>query len=676
MLQRSPPLLLAALVSVFCSAASAQGAAPLTPEDVARPPDYASPVISRSGRYLAVRVPVDGRMNVAVIDLEERVRITLTSHNDVDVVGVSWLGNDRIIYRTTSRVGDANAYRTTSRVDDVNPIEAAEALHVVSRDGSARNTFFQSQKEAGPDGVVRSLRLFRRLPGDEKEAIFSGNLRDPHSLDLWRVNVETGQRSLLTSDRPEGTYRFLADADRVARVALATVRGTTTRTIHYRDSERAPWREVARFDLTQPGAIVPLRIAADGRRLIVASNQGRDNMAVFVFDPETRKLVRRLFEHPSLDAESDALGNSENAMSVGIDGATEEVTGTLVNLERPQVTWTLEDDRRQQRSIDRLLPDTHNTITRLRGDSYLVTASASDWPTSWHLLNEAKGTLEDVLTSRAWLLPDKLQPLRLFELKSRDGLSIPSYFLLPRNRAGGARVPTVVLLNRAPSFRYLSGEISSELLLAQLLVSRGYAVVLPNVRGSGGFGNRVLFAGFGAMGRQVIDDVDDAAQWAVREGIADPARICVAGTFYGAYSALIALARYPERFACAVASEPIADVKRFLTEGRDAAHQGRTALWLARAGAREVTGVDADRSPLALAEKIKKPVLLQWSDDGFGVPREQVQSMADALRAAGNAPSLLMFSSGEKTSPVALRTERFRATLQFLDRNLAAAAAR
>lgn len=652
------PLAAAATFSLLAPAAHAQ-AEPTIADYVGA--QYDTVRVSRNGRALLARVPANGRANLAVIELETLTRRMLTSYNDRDVIDAHWAGSDRIVYRVSA--------------SDLGDEEAGSSLRMVTRDGSRRVSLFEPDKETSGSRVGRYLRFSRTLPVSEAEILVTGNLRDPLAIDVYRVNVDSAQRTLLTENRPEGVLRYTFDRARVPRAAISAVRGTTTRILHVRTSETAPWQEAARFDLTRPGTIEPLRFTADGRRLLVSTNVGRETMALHYFDVQERRLLQLAFEHPAGDIDSDPRGGLSHMVSSSTDSDTEEVLGHLIRSEKPRVTWNTENDRRFQRALDGFLPDTYNSTTALRGNTFLMSAVSPVWPITWHIYDEGKGTLEDLFASRPALLPDKLQPLRPFELKSRDGLVLPSHYVLPKGAKPGDRLPTVVLLNDDPGVRPIPSGFNRTLQQAQLLAARGYAVVLPALRGTPGFNNRVYYAGFGAFGQKAVDDVVDAAAWAVREGVADAARVCVAGTAFGGHTALLAAARSPQTFKCVATSSPVADLGSLLTSERSevSAYPHRVALWLALAGAPNPAAIAADRSPAGVAAQIKQPVLLHWSPGQTDVPYEQTQRMAEALAKAGNAPR----RAGAEQAPagstaLSRRVEQMQTMLDFLDEQIGA----
>ncbi len=419
-------------VIAVCAAAWVVASAPLaasaqsvpTVEELVRSPDYSGLAISRNGRYMATTIPSNGRMNLAVIEVETRTRTTLTSHSDFDVIDIAWVGNDRLLYK----LGRFESPDGSGEYE-------GGGLFMISRDGKQQLRLSETRRDVRRAGAraYRDIDFVRTLPGGDDEVMVRANLREVDSFDLYRMNITNGQTTLLTESRPERTYRYLLDRNRVPRIAMSMPRDTNTVVLHFRRDEKTPWQELLRYDRTQPGMVEPLFFESNNRTLIVASNRGRDNVAVFRWDPSAPdKAMELVFEHASLDLGADATGGRRAAGDVFVDGTTEEVLGYTIQGERPQTVWNTEENRRPQRIVDRALPDTYNTIRRMRGNLHLVTARSDRWPATWHLWDESAGTIEDFLASRPWLM-DRLVQMRPFTLTTRDGLQIPSYYLLPQS---------------------------------------------------------------------------------------------------------------------------------------------------------------------------------------------------------------------------------------------------
>ena len=135
-------------------------------------------------------------------------------------------------------------------------------------------------------------------------------------------------------------------------------------------------------------------------------------------------------------------------------------------------------------------------------------------------------------------------------IRARDGLELVSYLTLP---AGAGRVPRrrcrwCCWCTAARGRATTRASTRSH----QWLANRGYAVLSVNFRGSTGFGKAFVNAGDLEWGRKMHDDLLDAVDWAVKEGIADPARVAIMGGSYGGYATLAGLTFTPDVFCCGV----------------------------------------------------------------------------------------------------------------------------
>lgn len=657
------------LLAVLAIALGIEGAAharePLSVEDFVRPPAYANPTLSRNGKYFAATVPINGRMNLAVVELETRQGVALTNFKDYDVIGVNWVGNDRLLFT----LGQFNSPTGPGRFD-------GGGLFMVSRDGKESRRLSTTVRDLRRQNqfVYRYLSFARTIPNNDEEVIAVGNLRDAESLDVYRLNVVNGKTTLLTEDRPARTIRWVLDRNRVPRVAVSHVKDTLTYVVHYRNDERAPFEEVLRYESARPGTFVPLYFEADNKTLLIATNTGRETMAIYRYDPKARKQLDLVAEHAKFDMGAAADG-SRGVGGVVTDPVTDEVIGYDVEGERPQTVWLTESMSRLQRMVDGALPDTHNFFHRIRGDQYLVTAYSDRQPTSWYLLDEGKKTLEDLFSSRPWLTRDRLAEMRPFYLKTRDGLDVLSYYFLPSDYKPGQKLPTVVHVHGGPMARAdYWGRFTFGVREAQLLASRGYAVVLPNFRITPGLGSRIYYAGFGALGRQMLEDHEDAARWAVAQGFADPDRICISGASYGGYATLMSLARFPKTFKCGVAGLVVSDVELILTSpaGDIPFSTEAVEFWKQIVGVKDVADIPREISPVHIADRIKQPVMFYAGADDIRTPLEQTTRMVRALERAGNAPKAVVIKpeEGHGYGRIENNVELYNQIIKFLDETI------
>lgn len=614
---------------VVAQDADKAGASVLTVEDMFRPSELSNVSISRDGKSMAATIPFKGRRNLAVISLETRKAAVLTSYTDFDVIGVRWIGKDKLLFS----LGLVNSPTGPGNFD-------GGGLFVIGRDGSDFRRLSLTVREmlARNDYVFRRLDFFRTIPGTEDEIIAEGNMTASDSRDLYRLNVKTGRYTLITQGRPvDRTTDWIMDSKLVPRVVTSVVKDTLTTVVHYRKDEKSDWYEIARFDSHKGPAFVPLAFESDNKTLQVAYNGGRDTMAVFRYDPENKKMGELIAQHPRYDM--GAAANGAGVSGVITDPETDKILGYSVASAKPERVWLDEKYAALQNALDASLPNRINSFRRTPdGKRFLVNSYSDTQPLRLYLFDDEQKTLEQIGSTRPWQ-EGKLTEQRPFIYKTRDGLEIDGYYFLPKNYKAGTKLPTVVHIHGGPFVRADSWGSGFGVTEAQLFASRGYAVIVPNFRITPGIGSKVYYAGFGTVGRQMSDDHEDALKWGIEQGFVDPTKACISGASYGGYAALQALVRSSEMWKCAVAGLAVTDYEYQLTsrDGDSAENTAGVTYWKYVLGAQDLSSQTIkDISPVFHADKIKRPVFLYAGEDDIRVPIKQIARMNRELARAGN----------------------------------------
>jgi dipeptidyl aminopeptidase/acylaminoacyl peptidase len=246
-----------------------------------------------------------------------------------------------------------------------------------------------------------------------------------------------------------------------------------------------------------------------------------------------------------------------------------------------------------------------------------------------------------------------------------DGLQIPAYLTLPREREP-KNLPLIVLPHGGPAVR----DTADFDWWSQALADQGYAVLRPNYRGSV-LNERFLAAGFGQWGRKMQTDLSDGVRFLVKEGIADPARVCIVGASYGGYAALAGVTLDPGVYRCAVSVAGLADLKRML-DWVNAKHLSAKNVeqryWDRFMG---VTGPGdpglSQISPIDHIDAINVPVLLIHGRDDTVVPFEQSEVMFKALRRSQKSVELVVLDHEDHwLSRSETRLQMLKSTVAFL----------
>ncbi|MBD0326916.1 MAG: S9 family peptidase, partial [Pyrinomonadaceae bacterium] len=163
-------------------------------------------------------------------------------------------------------------------------------------------------------------------------------------------------------------------------------------------------------------------------------------------------------------------------------------------------------------------------------------------------------------SSRAGIPQSSFVEPELIRFKTFDGREVPAWYYRPQTVAAGGKLPVLVSVHGGPEGQETPGFSS----IYQYFLSRGYAVLAPNVRGSTGYGKTYAHLDDVRKREDSVKDLAAAVEWLKTSGGADARRIAVMGGSYGGYMTLAAITLYPELWAAAVDTVGIANFESFL----------------------------------------------------------------------------------------------------------------
>lgn len=420
----------------------------------------------------------------------------------------------------------------------------------------------------------------------------------------------------------------------------------------YLPAPGAAWQKLAQFGVNEErwtAAYVP----EAPKSLAVYSRIGRDTYAFFAYDTERRVMGEMLAGHPSEDILS-VKGPGQGAYE-------QVVTGGM----RPDYVWLNGVWGGVQKSVDTVLPGRTNVLSGNPRGRVLVYSYSDIEPGEWHLLDTRKGTMRRLVKSHPATSGAGMRPMEIMHYAAEDGLQIPAFLTRPADAA--KNLPLVVLIHGGPWVRD-HWEWNPEV---QLMAAHGFAVFQPQFRGFAGFGKRFEEAGYNQWGRAMQDDITSGVQALIKQGIADPNRICIVGASYGGYAALWGLAKTPELYQCGVSFAGVVDLDLMFYDSVSNVHGQATREFLTRRVGDAVTdGQSFDEvSPLKHADRIRAPVLLIHGFDDQRVPLAHALRMKDALERKGKQVEWLRFDDeGHGLRYVKDSTLYYQTMLAFLDK--------
>lgn len=270
------------------------------------------------------------------------------------------------------------------------------------------------------------------------------------------------------------------------------------------------------------------------------------------------------------------------------------------------------------------------TLSSTLAGAWLLHVSGPQNPGEYHFYDPARHHIELIGAERPWLDAGQLAPSTPLVVAARDGTQIRAYVTCP---AGGAQEkrPLIVMPPAGP-WEYAHLHYAP---YAQAFAAEGWCTLVPNVRGTYGRGRAFQALGFGQWNGRAADDVADAVQTLVKNGIADPARVAGYGEFLGSTMLMAIEARQPGQLKAIVAYAPVLDGDNLLNElktrwGRSSLIYEDWSLWLGPLG----KGT-ALRKQLS---QIRAPMFLIHPTFGVATPIEDTQALEKQLAKAGLPP--------------------------------------
>lgn len=614
------------LATLFSAGALAADPVPLA--DFAKHMQFRDARISPDGRHLAATSVVDGKVVLSIIDLEKSTGLTLRPREDDEVYKFWWVSNKRIVYSVAQHFGYFEAPGMTGE------------LFAVDVDGKNKDVLFGyrvSQSMAGSTGShidkakseYASAWMLDSLRDDDDNALIfvqrwnwshvgSAGGESLHN-EVRRIDVKTGKNRTVAVAPMTGAS-FVVDNEGAVRFSYAED-STQKRKVYYREGDGKDWELV--LDEAKDGdRLTPLRFNRSGKGVYFLCAGSHDRGGLCLWDVATRTFKTLWsgrdagpsgFESTFDDQDMFAIRSMPGRTAVVLLDRNAEEAKALVDLMQQ---FPGEDVSFVNATYD--------------GSKAVVLVEADRDPGAFYLYDAKSKKLSFLLARAPWLKPEKLAAMEPFAIKARDRLDLRGFLTRPPGREEARNLPLVVFVHGGPYWVRDKWEYDP---IVQMLASRGYAVLQVNFRGSGGYGEAFIHAGYGEWGAKMQDDVTDATRWAIEQGAADPKRICIFGGSYGGYAALQGAAREPDLYQCAIGYVGVYDLGLMKSRGdipQSFNGEGYLDLVLGKDEA-----VLAQRSPINQIDRIKAKVMLIVGGQDKRVPPVQGENMRNAMLRRG-----------------------------------------
>lgn len=472
---------------------------------------------------------------------------------------------------------------------------------------------------------------------------------------LYELNVVTGKMRRRMEGR-RWLRGYLTDHHGEPRLGWGVMAETKQIVYDARDPRTGDWNRLIKYEaFSKEHVLKPISICADKPdcAYAIGSSEGRD--ALWRMDLTGKNPPALEFSHPTADVEAAVFAN---------DG---RLLGVKYETDQPFIYYTDPTWGRIARSLKAVLPNTFIELIDATRDErlYLVRTSSDVDAGTYYLLDAKKGQLERLGTGYPDLDPATVGRMQTISYPAQDGTRIPGYLTVPPG-VRAEHLPLIVMPHGGPIARD-SWDFD---FLRAFLISRGYAVLQMNFRGSAGYGDQWFYDAHQDWGGLTYSDIVDGARWAVKEGIADQSRMCILGWSFGGYAALLGATRNGDLFRCAVSIAGVSDLKLLETQ---------TRYFVGGAIAREQIGTDSSKlkadSPRNHAADVRIPVLMIHGDNDAQANVDQSDAMDRALTRAGKPHEYILIEGADhQMSRESDRTTLLTAIEKFLGTHLGGSA--
>lgn len=231
------------------------------------------------------------------------------------------------------------------------------------------------------------------------------------------------------------------------------------------------------------------------------------------------------------------------------------------------------------------------------------------------------------LTKGGVVPQEDLVDMELHEFRSFDGTRVPFFLYKPKGKENEKDLPVLLEIHGGPECqRYCEYDP-----YLQFILSRGIAVVAPNIRGSSGYGRYYCHMDDKEKRLDSVKDIEWLVKYITENHIADPKRIAVSGISYGGFMTLSCVARLPDLWACAVDRVGMFNLRTFMENTSPYRRAWRASEY----GSLEDGDLLYRVSPAAAADNMKTPLIVVHGDNDPRVPISETEQLVSILEKKG-----------------------------------------
>lgn len=615
--------------------------------------------ISPDGKHIAFSVEEDQGTRLVVLNLEQRQGVAnFVTRKNQAIDDFYWVNDERIVATMLEFQGGRDYPFITGEIFALNIDNTFKFQLTGYGTGDPAVFYFSHLLPNDPKNIrVNRVQVRRNSISRSRPSSFL--------LDVYLRPSAPGRRTQanlsgeVTSPLPWGS--LYSDNEGEVRIAAAENEEGHIDVL-FRDLASNQWRDITDrivHRASQSDTIDSLEFlgfSQDNNSAYYLTYSEQSTQALYRYNSETESS-ELVFAHPQFDIRANDIvrSNDQNDI-IGV-----KLIGDLIE----QHYFSDHPDVTLHRRLDATFPGelVRVTNTTQDGNKAIVRVTGPQRLGDYYLLDTEADEFNLLAQIGDELAPELMADVQPFAIRATDGLVLHGYVTTPTGAEGP--FPMIVLPHGGPfgirDYPLFNRE-------AQFFAHQGFAVLQINFRGSGGYGNDFILAGYRQWGKAIIDDITLATRWAVQSGITEADNVCIFGASFGGYAALMSVVKEPDRYQCAAGFAGVYDLTEM--DRSDIPFQPGGDNYLETA-----IGTDEEelrsQSPVFNTDRIKVPIYLVHGTDDRRVPVFHARTMIDALEESGvEFESWIERGASHGFYGNDNRTRLYDELLAFFDRNL------
>lgn len=571
------------------------------------------PAMSPDGSKVAVALGAGNSRTYGIIDLSKpgskpqmfAQSETFKDGGDREIVGWEWFGNNYLLIQLLSRDIIFGQRTDLSRLVSYN-LETKKLTPIAWQDaaGAAANILYRDEGKG-------QILLQRQSLKNGSERAFRP--------EVVRVDVATGKIVETVMAPNPIVSGWAADGKGVVRMGFGGDADTGEERLLYRSDANGQMKTTQKVidkDFTGVGIRPQLFLDEPDMALVSSNHEGRS--AIYKANLKTMKIQEKVFGVEGYDV-GGVIENEDENGALGFAYTSDRSRREWVSPMHKEIQAVLDDQFGKGNA---------QLVSSNKGDTkFVVSVAKTSQPGGLYIYDVNAASLGLLGWQNSVIKDGELNRRSLITYSASDGMKIEAVLTMPRHRKHAKNLPLVMLTHGGP---YGVRDDTSYDDWSQAIAEQGYIVVQPNYRGSGGYGKDFVKAGRAdGFGTRMQDDLNDAMDHLVKQGLVDPKRACMMGWSYGGYASARAAQRDPQRWRCTVAGAGVYDLP--MMRDYDKEYLGSFGANYLAKGANELSAV----SPARNTDTKWSPILVVHGVRDPRVPIAQGRTLVARLKGSG-----------------------------------------